>query len=153
MKRQIRQGVFETNSSSEHSLAIVSNNDYERWKKGELVARSLGRKESPDPSGNFWSYIHDIEFAPAEQKDELNIDFLKENYSMFADPSNEWKAYSSPDKLIQMYNIGKFNCNMILYTAYKDFEESGFDTSGCYIEHFSHNAPNGLKIFGTYYHS
>ena len=33
MKRQIRQGVFETNSSSEHSIAVVACNDYERWKE------------------------------------------------------------------------------------------------------------------------
>lgn len=37
MKRQIRFGVFETNSSSVHSLTIVSKEDYEKWRNGELI--------------------------------------------------------------------------------------------------------------------
>ena len=37
MKRQIRRGVFETNSSSTHSLTIVSQEDYYKWKKGEML--------------------------------------------------------------------------------------------------------------------
>ena len=152
MKRQIRQGVFETNSSSEHSLAVVAYNDYERWKNGELVARSLGRKESADACGNFWSYIHNIEFAPAEKRDELNIQLIKENFYKFMDPHNEWNPYKSPDKLIELYKIGKLNNNMFLYMTYEDFEESGFDGER-YVDHFSHDVPNGLKVFGTYYHS
>ena len=152
MKRQVRVGVFETNSSSEHSIAVVPKNDYDRWVSGELVARSLGRKESPDPCGNFWSYIHEIEFAPAGQRDELNTKYINENYFNFADPSNGWRGYKSPDKLLEMYKIGKLNHNMCLYMKYDDFVESGFEGES-YVEHFSHNAPNGLKIFGTYYHS
>jgi len=35
--KQIRVGVFETNSSSTHSLTIVSEEDYEKWKAGELL--------------------------------------------------------------------------------------------------------------------
>ena len=37
MKRQIRIGVFETNSSSVHSISIVSEKDFERWKNGGLI--------------------------------------------------------------------------------------------------------------------
>ena len=37
MKRQVRQGVFETNSSSTHSLTICTENEYDKWKKGELL--------------------------------------------------------------------------------------------------------------------
>lgn len=36
MKIQVRRGVFETNSSSVHSLCICSADDYDRWKNGEL---------------------------------------------------------------------------------------------------------------------
>jgi hypothetical protein len=34
--RQIRKGVFETNSSSTHSITICSGKDYEAWQNGEL---------------------------------------------------------------------------------------------------------------------
>ena len=152
MKRQIRQGVFETNSSSEHSIAVVAYNDYERWQKGELVARELDRKESPEPAGNFWSYIHEIEFAPAEQKDELNMKLIQENYKDFLDPTMGLTPYKSPDKLMDLYKVGKLKGNMFLYTDYETFHEHGFDGE-TYCEHFSHNAPNGLKVFGTYYHT
>lgn len=37
MKRQIRQGVFETNSSSVHSLTMCSKAEYEKWKNGEVL--------------------------------------------------------------------------------------------------------------------
>ena len=35
--KQIRRGVFETNSSSTHSICICTKNDYEKWKNGELL--------------------------------------------------------------------------------------------------------------------
>ena len=48
MKKQTRVGVFETNSSSTHSLTICTEDDFERFKSGEL---RLNRRElvKPDP--------------------------------------------------------------------------------------------------------
>lgn len=37
MKRQIRRGVFETNSSSVHSLTMCSREEYNKWKSGEIL--------------------------------------------------------------------------------------------------------------------
>lgn len=37
MKRQVRCGVFETNSSSVHSLCMCMESDYEKWKNGEMI--------------------------------------------------------------------------------------------------------------------
>ena len=34
---KIRLGVFETNSSSTHSIAICSDEELEKWKAGELL--------------------------------------------------------------------------------------------------------------------
>ncbi len=36
MKRQIRIGTFETNSSSTHSLVMMSKDKFEKFEKGEL---------------------------------------------------------------------------------------------------------------------
>ena len=36
MKRQIRRGTFETNSSSVHSLTMCTQSDYDRWKMENL---------------------------------------------------------------------------------------------------------------------
>ena len=35
--RQIRRNVFETNSSSTHSITMCMQSDYDKWKAGELV--------------------------------------------------------------------------------------------------------------------
>ena len=37
MKRQIRRSVFETNSSSTHSLTMCMKSEYDKWLKGETV--------------------------------------------------------------------------------------------------------------------
>lgn len=41
---QIRQGIFETNSSSCHSICIVKKSDYEKWQNGELVYNDVKSK-------------------------------------------------------------------------------------------------------------
>ena len=35
--KQIRKNVFETNSSSTHSLTMCTEAEYEKWKDGEMV--------------------------------------------------------------------------------------------------------------------
>lgn len=37
MKRQIRRGVYETNSSMCHALSIVTEQEYKDWEDGELI--------------------------------------------------------------------------------------------------------------------
>ena len=37
MKRQIRRGVYETNSSSSHSITMCSEEEFEKWKDGKLL--------------------------------------------------------------------------------------------------------------------
>lgn len=37
MRRQIRRGVFETNSSSVHSLTMCSREEYNKWENGEVL--------------------------------------------------------------------------------------------------------------------
>lgn len=35
--RVVRRGVFETNSSSTHSITLCSKEDYDKWKSGEVL--------------------------------------------------------------------------------------------------------------------
>lgn len=35
--KQIRKGVFETNSSSTHSITICTQEEFDKFKKGELI--------------------------------------------------------------------------------------------------------------------
>lgn len=46
MKRQIRVGVFETNSSSTHSLTLCSEEEYKRWANGEVLFYKWGSDDN-----------------------------------------------------------------------------------------------------------
>ena len=58
MKRQIRVGVFETNSSSTHSLTMCSEEEFEKWVAGEIFFDKYADKfvESKDPDKSSWAY-------------------------------------------------------------------------------------------------
>lgn len=47
MKKQIRRGVFETNSSSVHSLTMCMESDFNKWVAGELVWSRWGDELVP----------------------------------------------------------------------------------------------------------
>ena len=42
MRKEIRRGVFETNSSSTHSLAICTEEEFENWKAGNVLFDEWG---------------------------------------------------------------------------------------------------------------
>ena len=44
MRRQIRRGVFETNSSSVHSITMCSGDTYSKWESGELYKHHYGNR-------------------------------------------------------------------------------------------------------------
>lgn len=82
MKRQIRRGVFETNSSSTHSLTICSEEEFERWKKGELLF-------------NCWK----DEFVEAKQLTEkVKIEAKEEYNCLKQDFWKDWNTLSDEEK-------------------------------------------------------
>ena len=50
--KQIRQGLFETNSSSEHSLSIMKEADYEAWKNDEIAVMFNFDEDSDSDGGD-----------------------------------------------------------------------------------------------------
>ena len=73
MKRQIRFGVFETNSSSVHSLTIVSKEEYEKFKNDELrmswkskLIDSSDPEFDGDDTMTYESYGEDYEWFESE---------------------------------------------------------------------------------------
>lgn len=56
--RQIRRGVFETNSSSIHSICICTREDYDKWINDELIYNSYSEQlESiPEDITNKYKY-------------------------------------------------------------------------------------------------
>ena len=44
--RTIRRNVFETNSSSTHSIAFATKSEFEKWRNGELLYKDSWRDKS-----------------------------------------------------------------------------------------------------------
>ena len=53
---QIRQGVFETNSSSTHSITIAPESDFNKWKNGEVYLNE-GWWDSSDGSNKDKTFL------------------------------------------------------------------------------------------------
>lgn len=91
MLRSIRRGVFETNSSSTHSITMVSGEDYAKWENGELLFNDGGfitKEEAIKELKNdtwFIKYHPDFDFTDDDAVDEI----LRENdyytYNQFWD--------------------------------------------------------------------
>ena len=108
MKRQIRRGVFETNSSSTHSLTMMMKSDYDRWHKEELyLYRDGWGWEFSEPVENqLYTRDEAIEFAKKNRyyKDEEEIDdeILKDiGFISWDDEGNEYledfyKEFTTP---------------------------------------------------------
>ena len=69
MKRQIRRSVFETNSSSTHSITIMMKSDYKRWQEEELYLYN--------GSGWGWEFSKPVE-NHLYTRDEA-VEFIKNN--------------------------------------------------------------------------
>ncbi len=97
MKRQIRRGVFETNSSSTHSITMMMKNDYDRWEKEKLYlydGYGFGYGFNKPETGNLYTkeevekFIRSNEFYHGEEIDFDDYGFLKYEYD-FVHPDYE----------------------------------------------------------------
>lgn len=69
MRKQIRRGVFETNSSSTHSLTMMMKSDYKRWEDENLYLFN----------GSGWSWDFNKPVANTLYTREEAVEFVKNN--------------------------------------------------------------------------
>lgn len=69
MKKQIRIGVFETNSSSTHAVAILNEEEYAKYQKGDLLISRYGDVTPAEEVG-------DIEDNYEYDQDEMEIEHV-----------------------------------------------------------------------------
>ena len=80
--RTIRRGVFETNSSSVHSMTMCSKSEYDKWENGELYYNLWrGRFVSPDEIIDGIPYCQMADDVRAEDYGILTI----EEYDAYID--------------------------------------------------------------------
>ena len=91
MKTQIRRSIFETNSSSVHSITMVSGSEYDKWKNGELM------------------YYKDTENLVTKEEIEKIKEDDKKRYESNGWPFDESEYdYNSEDDNIRFLTYDKF---------------------------------------------
>lgn len=92
--RQVRRSVFETNSSSTHSITICTKEDFERFQRGELIYDSYV-DELVHPDKEMWRespkrfFSHD-EFFNTWEDDARSWRWSFETYTKtFTTPAGE----------------------------------------------------------------
>lgn len=111
---QVRQGVFETNSSSTHPLTVYSKDDFDKWKKGEVLW--LDRD---------WQKLDtDKNFVTPEELEELAEKYNEE----------QQKRIDSGDKFAHTVDIEKVLNEQRDYDSYYD---SYWDTERSALEAYT----------------
>lgn len=111
---QVRQGVFETNSSSTHTLTVCSKDDFDKWKKGEVLW--LDRD---------WQKLDtDKNFVTPEELEELAEKYNEE----------QQKRIDSGDKFAHTVDIDKVLNEQRDYDSYYD---SYWDTERSALEAYT----------------
>lgn len=109
MKMQIRRGVFETNSSSVHSITMCTGSDFDRWTDGELLfwedEKKFGTREEiiEDLKKSTW-YDGKLRYPNInwDDKDQVSDIFNDENIKTFNQYFQNdwfetyWEAYTTP---------------------------------------------------------
>lgn len=124
--KTIRQGCFETNSSSTHSITLCMESEFEKWKNGELYWNRWNEKLVPK---------EEVEKEFAKVREE----FISENPG-FDENDEEWQ-----EELEKYINEdGK------TYYSYEDFNNYDYMEYETYEDSFK--TPNGETVvaFGYY---
>lgn len=133
MKRQIRRGVFETNSSSTHSLTMCSEEEFEQWKKGKVLFDE-----------NYETFVKvnslsnkDKEYAAQEYED--NKDEYSKDWSELSETAKEryYTKYAKENDLI--------NEDAKTYEEY--MRESDLET---FVQRYTSKSGDKIVAFGEY---
>ena len=112
--RQLRRGVFETNSSSVHTLTICSKEEYEGWQRDELVYDSWEEKLVSKDSINVFAEADIIKYYNTrkeqfwknwDQLSEEEKDEFRSIYHKRFDRSDTYIKYRDYDIRYEDYEI------------------------------------------------
>lgn len=126
MKTQIRHGVFETNSSSTHAVALLNDEEYKKYQNGEIMISRYGE------------FITKEEFA--KKKEEAKQKAI-ENIKYSWEHKNDWdyhhlhKNYKTLESAIENLDEDEIY-NDALYS---------YDPDNMDIEH-AEKEFNGIKV-------
>lgn len=164
--KQIRTGLFETNSSSEHSLSIMKEADYEAWKNDEIAVTfnfdydfdSDGGDSDGFLStwGNFSIHSLKVSTCPIQKKLEENMKILRAWVK--EEEEDGWISQNHPNfkALVDEYEkTGVFTDEMYkifpyLYYSREEYKEMLL-RDDCESPFFYRG--EGVVVIGRYFHS
>ena len=133
MKRQIRRGVFETNSSSTHSLTMCSEDEFEAWKRGELLFKRWEEK-----------FVKPTQLSDNDKRDaEEEYGYTKDDYW------KDWDDLSSEEKE-KWYAKYATTHNLKDYSAktYDEYMRNGdLET---FVQRYTSKSGDKIVAFGEY---
>lgn len=133
MKRQIRRGVYETNSSSTHSLTMCSEEEFEQWKNGELLFDEWGSES----------------FVKANSLSDDDKKYATQDYENHKDEfSKDWSDLSESAKEKYYTKYAKEN-NIVDEDAktYEEWRHSNFET---FVDRYTSKSGDKIVAFGKY---
>lgn len=132
--KQMRRGVFETNSSSTHSLTICTEEEFEKWRNGELLfdrwndcfieERPLSDQEKTDAMENY----NDIKSTYWKNWEQLSEEEIESWYRRYA------------SQYLNKSNDGQ---------TYDEYMHSSYDLE-VYSKHYTSPSGDELVVFGKY---
>lgn len=134
MKRQVRLGVFETNSSSTHSLTMCSEEEFEAWKRGEVLFREYGKEN----------------FISATKLSENDIKMAQEDYEENKDDfQKDWNDLSEDAK--QKYYTKYAKENDIIDEDAKTYDQYMHDGDlETFVQTYTSKSGDKIVAFGEY---
>ena len=134
MKMQIRRGTFETNSSSTHSLTICSAEEFESWKKGEVLFDEWGRNKFISACE-----LNDSHKQMAEEEYEKNKDEFSKDWEDLSEDAKK-KYYKKYVKIHHLVNEDAKTYNEYMYSY--DLET--------FEDHYTTQSGDKIVVFGKY---
>lgn len=133
MKRQIRRGVFETNSSSTHSLTMCSEEEFEQWKNGELLFDEWGSES----------------FVKANSLSDDDKKYAVQDYENHKDEfSKDWSDLSESAK--EKYYTKYAKENNIVDEDVKTYEEWRHSNLETFVDRYTSKSGDKIVAFGKY---
>lgn len=126
---QIRPNVFETNSSSTHSLNICTEKEYDDWKNDSRIyfCENVPRDEKQFITEDELKQLLDKWNERFDEEDKLSIDTFFEK--------NQWGESAAED-----YGVFRFDD---YYNHYEDCLQT-------YVQHFTTPSNDEMVAFGYY---
>lgn len=134
MKRQIRRCVFETNSSSTHSLTMCDEETFEKWKSGDLMFDEY--------AGEF---IDSVPELSDEQKNEAK-DYYESSMEKY------WKQWNDLTDLEKEEWYGKYSIKEGItpedaVTYYQFMNEEYLES---FVDRYTTKSGDKIVAFGQY---